>query len=130
MSQKEFPVTIDSYDMFFVETRVRDMISEYMDPINEGMLKDAETVRVCKTEYTNVMKRIMNLEDCCFIIPKPSEEQMKRAAKKKLAMAFKKGGSTGMGDQSLEDMAREIPKEPYKKKPLLRTKFTDLNDRI
>ena len=58
LSHKEFPVSIDSYDMFYFETRIRDMIAEYMDPVNEGMLKDTETVRAVRTEYENMFKRV------------------------------------------------------------------------
>ena len=47
-------------------------------------------------------------------------------AKRKLAEAFKKGGSKDNEKPKLDI----IPEEPYKKKPLVKTKFTDINDRL
>ena len=47
-------------------------------------------------------------------------------------MAFKKGVTEAMEnkEKSLEELTRAVPTEPYKKKPLIKTKFTNINDRL
>ena len=55
-----------------METRVRDMIAEFMIPINRSAQHNGETVLYVKQDFDQLMTRMKTVEESLFVIPKPT----------------------------------------------------------
>ena len=61
------PPRTDYYDVFYFETRMRDMIEEYMEPFIDTMKDDKATTLRLRFDYDNLMDRMHELEAYALI---------------------------------------------------------------
>ena len=60
------PPKVDYYDIFYFETRMRDMIQENMEKIRLSAKQDKEEFEKLNQDYERMQTRILELEDFCF----------------------------------------------------------------
>ena len=58
------PPKVDYYDVFYFETRIRDMFDEYMEPFNKTMRDDKQASLQLRHDYDTILERLYELE--CF----------------------------------------------------------------
>ena len=73
----EHPPTIQYYDIFYFETKMRDMIQECMEQIRQSAKEDKEKTEIVKQNYDNVKIRIEELEDFIFPLVVPQKKMPK-----------------------------------------------------
>lgn len=61
------PPRVDYYDVFYFETRMRDMIEEYMEPIKQSMLNDKHASIQLRFDYDCILERLYELEHFALI---------------------------------------------------------------
>lgn len=63
----QMPPKVDYYDVFYFETRVRDMIDEYMEPIQAASREDKETTVQLRHDYDVILERLNELESYALL---------------------------------------------------------------
>lgn len=58
---------VDYYDIFYFETRVRDMIEEFMEPFKKVAKTDKETYIQLRYDYDRILERVYELEHYALI---------------------------------------------------------------
>ena len=58
---------MDYYDIFYFETRVRDMMQNFMKPIQQTMKDDKKASIQLRFDYDNILERMHELESYCLI---------------------------------------------------------------
>ena len=58
---------MDYYDIFYFETRVRDMMQNFMKPIQQTMKDDKKAFIQLRFDYDNILERMHELESYCLI---------------------------------------------------------------
>ena len=61
------PPKVDYYDVFYFETRVRDMIEEYMEPFKKSHKTDKETSIQLRFDYDRIIEKLYELEHFALI---------------------------------------------------------------
>jgi hypothetical protein len=87
-----------------------------MMPINRSAQHHGETVLYVKQDFDQLMTRMKTVEETLFVIPKPKIIKKKEPEPPKVI--------------DPRERKSTIPSEPYKPKPMVRTKFTDINSRF
>lgn len=57
---------VDYYDMFYFETRMRDMIQGYIEPLRKSILEDKEKSMKVRLDYNCILDRLHELE--CYAL--------------------------------------------------------------
>ena len=57
---------VDYYDVFYFETRVRDMIQGYVEPLRKSILEDKEITAKLSLDYNCILDRLHELE--CYAL--------------------------------------------------------------
>ena len=60
------PPKVDYYDVFYFETKVRDMMNEYLDPWRVSVKRDKEVAQVLRHDYDSIIERLHELE--CYAL--------------------------------------------------------------
>lgn len=61
------PPLVEYYDVFYFETRVRDMIEEYMGPVKKMFKADKEMFIQLRFDYDRILERLHELEHFAMI---------------------------------------------------------------
>jgi len=61
------PPRVDYYDVFYFETRVRDMIEDYMEPFNKAIKDDKKVSIKLRFDYDKIIERLHELESFALI---------------------------------------------------------------
>ena len=63
----DHPPKVDYYDVFYFETRVREMMTEYLDPLRKAHLEDKERAAKLRLDYNFIIERVHELESYALI---------------------------------------------------------------
>ena len=63
----EHPPKGDYYDVFYFETRVRDMINEFIEPWKEAAYEDKERAAKLRLDYNLILERLHELESYALL---------------------------------------------------------------
>lgn len=61
------PPRVDYYDVFYFETRMRDMVDEYMEPMKKTMKADKAMAVQLRFDYDVILDRLHELESFALI---------------------------------------------------------------
>lgn len=71
------PPKVDYYDVFYFETRVRNLIEEFMEPWRKSVKEDKESNAKLRLDYNVLLERLHELESYALIQEwklKPSDQ--------------------------------------------------------
>ena len=60
------PPKVDYYDVFYFETKVRDMMSDYLEPWRISVKRDKESTQELRHDYNKLLERQHELE--CYAL--------------------------------------------------------------
>ena len=63
----DHPPKIDYYDVFYFETRVRDMMNEFIQPWKQAAYEDKERAAKLRLDYNSILERVHELESYALI---------------------------------------------------------------
>lgn len=64
----DHPPKVDYYDLFYFETRVRDMITNFLEPWRKAQQEDMQKAAKLRIDYDRIIERLHELE--CFALIK------------------------------------------------------------
>ena len=71
------PPKVDYYDIFYFETRMREMVEEYMDPFRKSIKEDKQVQTQLRHDYDVILERLHELESFALLKEwklKPSQQ--------------------------------------------------------
>lgn len=89
---------------------MREMIEEYMVPINDSSIHDNKTVSLVRRDYDDTLRRLQTIEECVFFV-KPLQKRLEEAMTAKMA-------------------GKPPPDTTMKPRILSRTKFTEIKEKM
>ena len=63
----DHPPKCDYYDVFYFESRVRDMMNEFIEPWRMAALEDKEKAAQLRLDYNVILERLHELESYSLI---------------------------------------------------------------
>ena len=63
----DHPPKVDYYDVFYFESRTRDMLNEFIEPWREAALEDKEKAAQLRLDYNTILERVHELESYALI---------------------------------------------------------------
>lgn len=63
----ENPPKVDYYDVFYFETRVREMMGEFLEPWRNAANEDKEKSAKLRLDYNSLLERLHELESYALI---------------------------------------------------------------